>query len=180
MTILSFPRFSLATPGKCPIITTNYAMTASFRILSSPLLSNNCIIQGYTDNVTDCRVCSWPWQWFALRKADRPFIVTSNRCVPVKKNTLGWSAVVFCACNTIRLFCVVFYVIKTEQRFDFDIHMSVLHNIIPSYSQQDATFLDLFISKDALHVPGGSSAHHQEHTTVHTASGIVNWNYRVK
>jgi len=65
-------------------------------------------------------------------------------------------------------------VIKTEQRFDFDIHMSVLHNIIPSYSQQDATFLDLFISKDALHVPGGSSAHHQEHTTVHTASGIVN------
>jgi len=26
---------------------------------------------------------------------------------------------------------------------------------------------------DALHVSGGSSAHHQEHETVHTASGIV-------
>jgi len=26
----------------------------------------------------------------------------------------------------------------------------------------------------SLHVSGGSSAHHQEHTTVHTASGIVN------
>jgi hypothetical protein len=56
----------------------------------------------------------------------------------------------------------------------FDVHMSVHHNIIPSYSQQDATFLDLFISKDAVHVSGGSSTHHQEHTTVQTTSGTVN------
>jgi len=55
-----------------------------------------------------------------------------------------------------------------------DIHTSMHHTIIPSYSQQDATFLNLFISKDAPHVSGGSSAHHQEHITVHTASGIVN------
>jgi hypothetical protein len=48
--------------------------------------------------------------------------------------------------------------------------MSVHHNIIPSYSQQDATFLDLFISKDTLHVSGDSSTH----TTVQTASDIVN------
>ena len=47
-------------------------------------------------------------------------------------------------------------------------------NIIPNYNQQDATFLDLFISTDALQVSGDSSAHHQEHITVHTASGIVN------
>jgi hypothetical protein len=48
-------------------------------------------------------------------------------------------------------------------------------NIILNYNQQDATFPDLFISTtDALHVSGGSSAHHQEHKTVHTASGIVN------
>jgi len=46
-------------------------------------------------------------------------------------------------------------------------------SVISSYSQQDATFLDLFISKDALHVSGGSSAHHQEHTAVQTALGIV-------
>jgi hypothetical protein len=52
--------------------------------------------------------------------------------------------------------------------------VSVHRNIIPSYSQQDATFLELFISKDALYVSGGSSAHHHEHTTVHTALGIVN------
>jgi len=46
--------------------------------------------------------------------------------------------------------------------------------LVPNYSQQDATFLDLFIFTDTLHVSGGSSAHHQEHITVHTASGIVN------
>ena len=34
--------------------------------------------------------------------------------------------------------------------------------------------IHLFIFIDALHVSGGSSAHHQEHITVHTASGIVN------
>jgi len=55
----------------------------------------------------------------------------------------------------------------------FDIHMSVHRNIITNYSQQDATFLE-FISTDALNVSGGSSAHHQEHITLHTASGIVN------
>jgi len=55
----------------------------------------------------------------------------------------------------------------------FDIHMSVHCNIIPNYGQQDATFLDLFIFTNGLHVSGGSSAHHQEHVTVHTASGIV-------
>ena len=57
---------------------------------------------------------------------------------------------------------------------DFDNHISVHRNIITNYSQPDATFLDLFIFTDALHVSGGSSAHHQEHIIVHTASGIVN------
>jgi hypothetical protein len=33
-------------------------------------------------------------------------------------------------------------------------------SLITNYSQQDATFLE-FISTDALHVSGGSSAHHQ-------------------
>jgi hypothetical protein len=56
----------------------------------------------------------------------------------------------------------------------FDIHISVHRNLIPNYSQQDVTFLDLLIFTDALHVSGGSFAHHQEHVTVHTASGIVN------
>jgi hypothetical protein len=34
-------------------------------------------------------------------------------------------------------------------------------------------FLDLFISINCSTFSGGSSAHHQEHKTVHTASGIV-------
>jgi predicted ATP-grasp superfamily ATP-dependent carboligase len=55
----------------------------------------------------------------------------------------------------------------------FDIHISVHHNIITDYSQHVATFVE-FISTDAVHVSGGSSAHHQEHITVYTASGIVN------
>ena len=42
-------------------------------------------------------------------------------------------------------------------------------DIIPNYNQQYATFLDLFISTDALHVSGGCLAHHQEHITVHTS-----------
>jgi len=57
--------------------------------------------------------------------------------------------------------------------------MSVQRNIITSYSQQDATFFK-FISTDALHVSGGSSAHHQEHITVHTDSDIVSCSDRVK
>jgi len=52
--------------------------------------------------------------------------------------------------------------------------MSVHRHIIPNDSQQDATFIDLFIFTDALHVSGGFPAHHQEHITVNTASGIVN------
>ena len=54
------------------------------------------------------------------------------------------------------------------------VHYAGITVIIPNYNQQDATFLNLFISTDALHVSGGSSALHQEHISVHTASGIVN------
>jgi len=62
---------------------------------------------------------------------------------------------------------------KKKNPNEFDIYMSVHRNIVPNYSQQDATFFDLFIFTGALHVLGGSSAHHQEHITVHTASGTV-------
>jgi len=68
--------------------------------------------------------------------------------------------------------------LATSEKYSktFDIHMSVHHNtcIIANYSQQDATFLNLFIFTNVLNVSGGFSAHHQEHLTVHTASGIVN------
>ena len=67
--------------------------------------------------------------------------------------------------------------VKRERNYNRDFLIFIclfIVNIIPNYNQQDATFLNLFISTDALHVSGGSSAHHQEHITVHTASGIVN------
>jgi len=47
---------------------------------------------------------------------------------------------------------------NTKAKTVFDIHMPVHRNIIPNYSQEDASFLDLFIFTDALHVSGGSSA----------------------
>jgi len=47
-------------------------------------------------------------------------------------------------------------------------------SIITNYYHKNATFLSVFISTDVLHVSGGSSTQHQENTTVHTDSGIVN------
>jgi hypothetical protein len=63
---------------------------------------------------------------------------------------------------------------KEKKKEKSDIYMSVHRNIIPNYNQQGATILDLFIFTDTLNVSDGSSAQHQEHITVHTASGIVN------
>jgi hypothetical protein len=57
----------------------------------------------------------------------------------------------------------------------FGTYKQFLKITITNYSQQDATFLEfIYFFPDALHVSGGSSTHHQEHITVHTASGIVN------
>jgi hypothetical protein len=55
-----------------------------------------------------------------------------------------------------------------------NINRKIICILISNYIQQNATFPDLFIFTDALQVSGGFSAHHQEHITVHTASGIVN------
>jgi len=63
---------------------------------------------------TDWGVCSWPWQLFALGKADIPLCVNSNRCIPVK-NTMGRRAVVFWACDII--LSAVFHVIIAMYKF---------------------------------------------------------------
>jgi hypothetical protein len=65
--------------------------------------SSITLVKSYETTDTDWGDCSWPWQLLSLEKDDRPLFVTSNRCIPVK-NTLGWSAVVFCACERIQ-FC---------------------------------------------------------------------------
>ena len=51
---------------------------------------------------TDWGVCNWPWYLFALGKADRPLFVT-----------------VFCACELIQLFSVVFCMLRAVHKFDF-------------------------------------------------------------
>jgi len=83
-------------------------------------------------------------------------------------------------CRSFALFGILFLLGTSchshKLLLGFDIHMSVHRNIITNYSEQDATFLE-FISTDALHVSGGSSTHHQEHVTVHTASGMVKQYY---
>jgi hypothetical protein len=61
-----------------------------------------------TDSTSD--VCSWPWK-FVVGKEDHPLSATRNRRIPVK-NTLCWSAVVFCECEIIQLFSVVFGVVR--------------------------------------------------------------------
>ena len=66
--------------------------------------------------VTDCGFFSWPWQWFALQRADSHLFVTSNGCITVT-DTLGWIAVVFCACDIILLFSVLSRVITDVRKF---------------------------------------------------------------
>ena len=64
-----------------------------------------CIL--HLSTLTYCAFCSWPWQWFAFGIEDFPWFVTSNRRISFEGRQ-GWSAVVFCACEIIQLFSVVF------------------------------------------------------------------------
>ena len=62
------------------------------------------------------------------------------------------------------------YIQQSESVWDADVWIYRFNNVTGYFwinDQQDATFLDLVISTDALQVSGGSSAHHQDHVTVH-------------
>jgi hypothetical protein len=50
--------------------------------------------------------------------------------------------------------------------FHLSVELSVFR--LPITANKMQRFLNSFIFKDALYVSGGSSAHHQEHITVHT------------
>ena len=54
----------------------------------------------------------------------------------------------------------------------FNVHGSVNRKNIPIYIQQDATLHILVYLETALQASGGTITHHQEYTTVSTASGI--------
>jgi hypothetical protein len=56
----------------------------------------------------------------------------------------------------------------------FDVHISVHHKYISKVQPTRCNVFSVYLLLQiALHVSGGFSAHHQEHKTVHTASGIV-------
>jgi hypothetical protein len=61
---------------------------------------------------------------------------------------------------------------KVLEMFDFhmSVHRKYISKVQPTICNVFSIYLFLYI---ALHVSGGSSAHHQEHKTVHTASGTV-------
>ena len=64
--------------------------------------------------------------------------------------------------------------IFTNTAVRFDVHMSVHRKYISKVQPIRCNNFSIYLFlKIALHVSGGSSAHHQEHKTVHTASGIV-------
>ena len=76
------------------------------------------IIKKHINIVSYCGVCSWPWQWFALGIADCLLFVTSNRCI-LFENRMGWSIVLFCACEVMKLFLSVFCVVRDIHNFGF-------------------------------------------------------------
>ena len=56
----------------------------------------------------------------------------------------------------------------------FDVHMSVYRKYISKVQPTRCNVFTIYLFLEiTLHVSGGSSAYHQEHKTVHTASGIV-------
>ena len=78
-------------------------------------------------NATDCGVCSWPCKVLALGKFHPPLFFTDDWCIPVKSK-MGWSAVVFCACEIVQLFSVVFCVVSAVYEFDLGINVKETPN----------------------------------------------------
>jgi hypothetical protein len=87
--------------------------------VSRDYVSRDYVSRDYVsrDYVSTNRVCSCPWQLFALVKADPLLCVTRNCFIP-DQIYLGQSAVVFCVCKVIQLFSVVFFVVSGVHKFD--------------------------------------------------------------
>jgi hypothetical protein len=60
-------------------------------------------------------------------KADCPLFVNYSRCIPVK-NTLGWSALVFCGCELTELVYVVLRVVTAVRELYFRLVISETSN----------------------------------------------------
>jgi len=126
------------------------------------------IILQYT--VLDCNLlitCSWNCRrvfmdiYFDIcLLINRPINVTEIMCQIKWRNVNPLNPELNHICHLLALLGAHHILHVSMIRVKFDLHMSVHRNIIQNYSQQDSTFLDLFIFTDALHVSGGSSAHH--------------------
>ena len=100
------------------------------------------------------------WEYFSIWRED--FLVGQAEDGISEERHSFWYLVVR------RTRCLVIFpkfVSRTTKMYSSDLTFicPCIVNIIPNYNQQDATFLDIFISTDALHASGGFSAHHQEH-----------------
>ena len=62
--------------------------------------------------------------FLSLKKVDRPFLWPV--CVPLK-NTLGWSAVVFCACEVTQSLSKVTHVHTAVHKYDFKLPKKETH-----------------------------------------------------
>jgi hypothetical protein len=101
--------------------------------------SAKCVsLLAYAD--TDCAFCIWPWQWFKLGKAERPLLVTSNRCIQMYSSYkhIELKCLRVFACQIIKLFSVVFFVVRAGQKFVF---MPMVNGKI--YTMQCETFVFL-------------------------------------
>lgn len=79
---------------------------------------------------------------FTVLKAARPFFVTNNRYIPVK-NTLGWSAVMLCACEWTRLFSVVFCLVPAAHKFQFRYLVKEIPNRLRLVERRSCSYKDL-------------------------------------
>jgi hypothetical protein len=65
--------------------------------------------------------------FFVLGKAESPLFVSSYSCI-FFKNTSGRSAVVFCACELIQFYSVMFCVARAVYKFDFRLVINATPN----------------------------------------------------
>ena len=63
--------------------------------------------------------------------------------------------------------------VVAQGKVRLDVHESVHRDTTMTNNQQDALYRLIYYSKSAVHVSGDVFAHHQEHSTVFTASGSV-------
>ena len=78
-----------------------------------------------------------------------------------------------CAVHTAQNNLIVVANARCQTAVRFDVHESVHRDIIVKITNKMQLYRLIYYSKSALHVSADIFAHHQEHLTVFTVSGIV-------